>query len=64
MKPFTFCAVIVLALVALMQLVRFVLGWPITVNGVQIPVWLSALAAVIAALLAVMLWRESTSRSR
>ena len=62
MKPFTFCAVIVLALVALMQLVRFVLGWPITVNGVQIPVWLSALAAVIAALLAVMLWRESTSR--
>jgi len=62
MKPFTFCAVIVLALVALMQLVRFVLGWPIIVNGVQIPVWLSALAAVIAALLAVMLWRESTSR--
>jgi len=62
MKPFTFCAVIVLALVALMQLVRFVLGWPIVVNGVQIPVWLSALAAVIAALLAVMLWRESTSR--
>ncbi len=64
MKPFTFCAVLVFALVALVQLVRFVLGWPVMVNGVQIPVWVSALAAVVAALLAVMLWRESTSRSR
>ena len=64
MKPFTFCAVIVLALVALMQLVRFVLGWPITVNGVQIPVWLSALAAVIAGLLALMVWREAPGRTR
>ena len=64
MKPFTFLAVVVLALVALVQLARFVLGWPVSVNGVQIPVWVSALAAVIAALLAFMLWREATPRSR
>ena len=64
MKPFTFCAVIVMALVALVHVVRFVLGWPVMVNGVQIPVWLSALSAVVAALLAVMLWRESTPPTR
>jgi hypothetical protein len=63
-KPFTFLAVLVFALVALVQLARFVLAWPITVNGVQIPVWVSALAGVVAALLAVMLWREATGRSR
>ena len=61
MKPFTFSAVLVFALVALVQLARFVLGWPVTVNGVQIPVWVSAVAAVIAALLAVMLWREQST---
>ena len=64
MKPFTFLAVLVFALVALVHLARFVLAWPVTVNGVQIPVWVSALAGVAAALLAVMLWRESTGRPR
>jgi len=63
-KPFTFLAVLVFALVALVQLARFVLAWPVSVNGVQIPVWVSALAAVVAALLAVMLWRETTGQSR
>ena len=57
-------ALIVFALVALVHLARFVLAWPVTVNGVQIPVWVSALAGVAAALLAVMLWRESTGRPR
>jgi hypothetical protein len=62
-KPFTFLAVLVFALVALVQLARFVLAWPVSVNGVQIPVWVSAAAGVVAALLAVMLWREATGRS-
>ena len=64
MRPFTYVAVIVFALVALVQLARFVLAWPVSINGVSIPVWVSALAAVVAALLAVMLWREATSRAR
>ena len=61
-RPVTYVAVIVFALVGLVQLARFVLGWPVTVNGVVIPVWVSAPAAVVAALLAVMLWREATTR--
>ena len=63
MKPFTFFAVIAFALVALVQLVRFVLGWPVSINGVQIPVWVSAIAAVVAALLAVMVWREGSGKT-
>ncbi len=59
MKPFTTIAALVFALIALMQLLRFTLGWEITVNGVIVPVWVSGIAFVITAGLAVMLWRES-----
>ncbi len=59
MKPFTTLAVVVFSLVALLQLLRVVLGWDITVNGVLIPLWASVIACVVAAALAVMLWRET-----
>ena len=58
MKPFTTTAAVVFALIALMQLLRFILRWQITVSGVIVPVWVSGIAFVIAAGLAVMLWRE------
>ena len=61
MKPFTTVAVVVFALVALLQLLRVVLGWEITVNGVLIPLWASVVACVVAAILAFMLSRESRS---
>ena len=57
-KPFTVASVIVLCLVSLMQLLRLVLGWAITINGVAIPVWASGIAFVVAAGLAAMVWRE------
>ncbi len=59
MKPFSTIAVAIFALVALMQLLRVVLGWPVVVNGVGIPLWASAVAFVVAAGLAVMVWREA-----
>lgn len=59
MKPFTTIAVIVFSLIALLQLLRFVLGWEVVVNGLMMPVWASGIAFVIAAALAVMLWREA-----
>ena len=58
MKPFTTIAAVVFALIALMQLLRFILAWPILVNGIVVPVWASAIAFVLAAGLSVMLWRE------
>jgi hypothetical protein len=58
-RPFTIIAVALFSLIALLQLLRFSLGWEITVNGVGVPVWASGVAFVITAGLAVMVWRET-----
>jgi hypothetical protein len=58
MKPFTTVAIVVFTLVAIAQLLRVLLGWQVHVGEVLIPVWASALACLVAATLAIMLWRE------
>jgi hypothetical protein len=60
-KPFTVIAVIVLWLVSLLQLLRLLLGWAITIDGVAIPLWASGVAFVAAAVLATMVRRELRS---
>jgi len=57
-KPFTTITVIVLSLIAVLQLLRFILRWEVTLNGAVVPVWLSGIAFVVAGGLAVMVWRE------
>jgi hypothetical protein len=57
-KPFTLIAIVLLTLIAILQLLRFVLGWEVTVQGVSVPVWASGIAFVVAAGLAVMVWME------
>ncbi|MEP6875850.1 MAG: hypothetical protein ABI887_15935 [Burkholderiales bacterium] len=57
-KPFTTFAVALLSLLALLQLLRFLLGWEVVVNGVHIPLWVSGVAFVVATGLAAMVWRE------
>ena len=59
MKPFTAIAVVVFSLVALLQLLRVVSGWDVTVNGFVIPLWFSVIACAVAGMLAWMLWREA-----
>jgi membrane protein implicated in regulation of membrane protease activity len=59
LKPFTTSTVVLLALIAVAQLLRFVLGWEVTFNGLVVPVWLSGIVSVITAGLAVMVWREA-----
>lgn len=59
MKPFTTIAVFFLGLVAMMQLVRSIMGWEVSVNGMSVPVWVSALAFIVAGALALMLWKEN-----
>jgi hypothetical protein len=59
MKPFTKSSIAVFAVVALVQLLRVLLGWPVTVNGVLIPFWVSFIVCGVGATLAVMLWREN-----
>jgi hypothetical protein len=58
-----FVAAPLLGFIALMQAVRFVQAWPITVNGYAVPVWPSAVAAVLLATVAVLLWREGGARA-
>jgi hypothetical protein len=58
-KPFSVIAAVVFGLIALAQLLRLVLGWPVVVNGFNVPLWASAIACLVAAGLAVMVWREA-----
>jgi hypothetical protein len=48
------------SLLALVQLTRVVLGWPVQVASVTVPVWASALAFIIATTFAV--WAFRTAR--
>ena len=57
-KPFTVIAIVLFSLIAILQLLRFILGWEVTVHGVSVPVWASGIAFVVAAGLAVMVWLE------
>ena len=60
-KPFTLVAVIVFSVVSLLQLIRLLMGWDITIAGFAIPLWASGVAFLVAAGLAVQVWRERRS---
>jgi hypothetical protein len=59
MKPVARIVTLFLVLVALAQFLRLVLQVEVVAGGVHIPLWLSALACVFTAGLAILLWRES-----
>ena len=59
MKPFTTIVVIVLSIIGFTHLLRLYFGWEVTINGMIVPIWISAPGFLIAAGLALMLWRES-----
>lgn len=57
-KSFTLIAIAVFVLVAIMHLLRLILGWEVTLAGLAVPMWISALGLVVAVGLALMVWRE------
>jgi hypothetical protein len=59
MKPFTMIAVVLLAVIAIVHLLRLFTGWEVVVNGFSIPVWVSVPGAIVAAGLAFMVAREA-----
>jgi hypothetical protein len=59
MKPFTAATLVILALVAMVHVLRLLFGWSVTIDGTDIPMWASVVAFVIPAGLAVGLWRET-----
>ena len=58
MKPAALVACAFLVLVAVAHLLRIVLGVAVTVGTFAVPMWMSAVATVFTAALAVWLWRE------
>jgi hypothetical protein len=52
-----------LVLLACVQLLRLILGWRVTVAGLVIPLWVSAIAALIAGILAIWAFRVRARRS-
>ena len=59
MKPFTAIAVIVFSVIAVLHLLRLFFRWEIILNGGILPMWVSIPGFIIAAGLALMVWRES-----
>jgi hypothetical protein len=47
-KSYCLLAAAVFALVAVLQLLRIVMGWPISVNGHAFPIWTSWIAVIVA----------------
>ena len=59
MKTGTLLAILFLALVALLQLLRLILQVPIVAGGVTVPVWASAFGVLVPGTIAWLLWREN-----
>lgn len=59
MRRYVLVSGLFLALLTCVQLLRLILGWPVTVAGASIPLWASAIAAVIAGSLTIWAFRVS-----
>jgi len=57
----TFCtlAATIFALIALLQLIRIVMGWSVTLNGVDVPLWASWIAVIVAGVLSFVGFRAA-----
>ena len=62
----TFCtlAAAIFALIALLQLIRIVMGWSVTLNGVDAPFWASWIAVTVAGALSLVGFRAATRSER
>ena len=58
MTPFKNIAVLLLGFIAFVQAIRFALAWPVSIDGIAVPVWASAIAALFIGFIAFKLWRE------
>ncbi len=59
MKPFTVIAILIFAVICVVHILRLFLGWTANLNGMNVPMWVSVVAALASATIAVMLWKEN-----
>ncbi|NOJ48519.1 hypothetical protein [Bradyrhizobium archetypum] len=61
-RSFCTLAATIFALIALLQLIRIAMGWHVTLNGVDVPIWASWIAVIVAGALSFVGFR-ATMRS-
>ena len=59
MRRYELVSGIFFTILALAQLTRAVLGWPVQVDGFTVPIWVSAVAFLIAGSLAMWAFRSA-----
>jgi len=59
MKPGAAVAMTLLALIAVVHVIRVVLQIPAVIGTTVVPMWASIVAAIVTGLVAVALWREA-----
>ncbi|MBI3991528.1 MAG: hypothetical protein HY350_05195 [Candidatus Omnitrophica bacterium] len=59
MKPATVIVTILLVLISIGHLLRIIFQAKVTVNEINIPLWISIIGVIVPAALAIMLYREN-----
>lgn len=59
MKTGSMLAILLFTLVAVAHLLRLVMGLEVTVDGWNVPQWISVGGVIVPAVIAILLWRES-----
>ncbi len=62
MRRYTLVSGLFLTLLACVQLARLLLRWPLRVAGIDVPLWVSGVAAVIVGSLALWAFRVRAER--
>jgi hypothetical protein len=62
MRRYTLVSGLFLTLLTCVQLLRVLLRWPVRVAGIDVPLWVSGIAAVIAGFLAIWAFRARAER--
>jgi len=63
MKLFTMISAVIFAVMAVAHVLRLIFGWVVMVDGITVPIWVSAAAALITAGLSLMLFLEARRQS-
>jgi hypothetical protein len=63
MRRYVLISGLFFTLLACLQLLRLVLRWPVTIAGLEVPLWLSGVAVLIVGGLAIWAFRVSAGAS-
>lgn len=59
MNPFSKIASILMAVIALIHLLRLIVHWKVSIHEYEVPLWASILGIIIGMTLSIGLWKES-----